>query len=171
MQPAPVPSNEPERIVALERLKVLDTEPEERFDRITREAATTLNAPIAIISMIDEEREWFKSCVGLDIRHGPRSSSFCGHALLSKYVFVVEDTTKDPRFADNPQVIGEPFLRFYAGVALRERKTELPVGVLCVKDYKPRKFSVEEMGTLIALAGRAEDELNRDVEGDEEYAE
>ena len=115
------------------------------------------------LTILDSDREWFKSYQGLEEKEGDRSISFCGHALLASDIFIVEDTLKDERFLDNPMVIGKPFVRFYAGIALfdRKHKTGLPIGVFCVKDTKPRKFDVEEMSILIDLAIRAEKELNK----------
>ena len=141
-------------------MAILDTEPEERFDRLTKEAVEKLHVPISTITILDENREWFKSCQGLDEKENKREISFCAHALLAKDIFIVEDTLKDPRFADNPMVINPPHIRFYAGMALLDHKTGQPVGVFCVKDTKPRKLSLQEMGILIDLANRAEKELN-----------
>mgnify|MGYP001575743031 CR=1 FL=1 len=160
MQTAPIPENESERLAAVHRLAILDTAPEKRFDKLTKEAAESLNMPISTISIIDENREWYKSCYGLDQKQGDRSISFCGHALLSSDIFIVEDTRNDPKFADNPAVVGPPYIRFYAGVALRDQKTNRPIGVFCVKDFKPRKLSIKEIGLIIEIANRAERELN-----------
>ena len=151
---------EDERLNVLAQLGLLDTQPEERFDRITKAAAEQLKAPIATISLIDRDREWYKSCQGLEAKQGGRDVSFCGHAMLSKNIFIVGDTLKDPRFADNPNVIGPPHIRFYAGIALRHKESGLPVGVLCVKDTKPRELSVREIGVLLDLARQAEQEIN-----------
>lgn len=151
---------ESKRIAAVKRLKLLDTASEERFDRITRRAIEELQVPISTITLIDEEREWFKSCQGLPEPEGPRATSFCGHALLSRDMFIIEDATKDPRFSDNPSVIGPPHVRFYAGMALYDEKTKLPVGVFCVKDTSPRIFSMRELEIFIELARLAEEELS-----------
>lgn len=164
MQAAPIPRNEKERLAALLELKILDTKPEHRFDVITKEALARFKVPIATISIIDSDREWFKSCQGLDVRQGPRSTSFCGHVMSSNYIFIIEDTLLDPRFADNPQVIGKPFIRFYAGVALRNKKRDMPVGVFCIKDTKPREFSRTDIADLLEFANRAEEELNKTQE-------
>jgi GAF domain-containing protein len=161
MQNAPIPANEKERIEAVHRLAILDTKPEERFDILTREAVEKLKVPMSMVSILDSDREWFKSCVGLDQTEGGRSESFCGHALLATNIFIVEDTLKDPRFADNPMVTNFPFIRFYAGVALFDYKTHQPIGVFCVKDTKPRKFTEEEVSIIVGLADRAEKELNK----------
>jgi len=161
MQVAPIPKNEKERLEAVHRMAILDTGPEERFDILTREAVEKLKVPMSMVSILDSKREWFKSCIGLDQKEGDRAVSFCGHALLAKDVFIVEDTLKDPRFADNPMVKGFPFIRFYAGVALLDNKTGQAIGVFCVKDTKPRSFGVDETAILIELAERAEKELNK----------
>jgi GAF domain-containing protein len=160
---APIPPNEKERLAAVYRMKILDTEPEERFDVLTREAVRRLKVPISTITIIDSEREWFKSCQGVDKKEGDRFVSFCGHAMLSSVLFIVEDTFKDPRFVDNPMVINPPHIRFYAGVRLLDQQTALPVGVFCIKDIKPRKLTLEETNILMDLARRAEDELNKAV--------
>ena len=161
MQIAPIPSNESERLEAVHRAAILDTQPEERFDVLTREAANKLIVPMSMVSILDSNREWFKSCVGLEQKEGDRSVSFCGHALLAKEVFIIEDTLKDKRFADNPMVVGFPFIRFYAGVALLENNTGQAIGVFCVKDTKPRSFNLAETAILLDIANRAEIELNR----------
>lgn len=161
MLPAPVPANEKERLAAVLELKILNTKPEERFDRITKMALERFQIPIATISILDSNREWFKSCQGLDAKEGPRSTSFCGHVISQKYIFVIEDTLLDSRFADNPQVTGKPFVRFYAGVALNNKKTDLTVGVFCIKDTKPRKLSREDILALKEMAMLAEEELNK----------
>ena len=160
MEKPRVHEKEGERLEAVHRLAILDTQPEERFDVLTREAVRKFGVPISMISILDKNREWYKSCQGLDQKEAARETSFCGHALLADNVFVVEDTLKDKRFADNPTVIGYPYIRFYAGVALHDQKTGLPIGVFCLKDMKPRKLTVNEISDLIALAERAEVELN-----------
>ncbi|KKR43008.1 MAG: GGDEF domain protein [Parcubacteria group bacterium GW2011_GWF1_40_6] len=161
MQNAPIPNDENKRIEAVHRLALLDTEPEERFDVLTREAAEKLKVSMSMVSILDSDREWYKSCVGFNKKEGGRAESFCGHALLATNIFIVEDTLKDSRFADNPTVIGEPFIRFYAGIALFDHKTRQPIGVFCVKDTKPKKLSVKEIGIMIDLANKAEKELNK----------
>jgi GAF domain-containing protein len=160
MVSAPIPDNEADRQTVVESFGILDTDPEERFDHITKAATEKLKAPISTVSIIDKDREWYKSCVGVQAKEGKRDVSFCGHAMLATEVFVVEDTLLDDRFKDNPSVIGKPFIRFYAGVALHDKKTHLPIGVLCVKDIVPRKLSLTEMSVLIELAKQAESELN-----------
>lgn len=163
MQKAPIPENEKERMEAVHNLAILDTEPEERFDSLTKEAVKKLNVAMSMVTVIDSGREWYKSCVGFNQKEGDRSVSFCGHALLATNIFIVEDTMKDPRFSDNPMVKNYPFIRFYAGVALFDYKTKQPVGVFCVKDTKPKKLTTEETAIIIDLAGKAEKELNKSI--------
>ena len=160
MKIAPIPKDEAKRLEVVHRMALLDTKPEERFDRLTKEAVEKLHVPISTITILDEKREWFKSCQGLDQIQGDRAISFCGHTLLAKDIFIVEDTFKDIRFSDNPMVVSAPFIRFYAGIALLDQKTGQPIGVFCVKDTKPRQFSLEEISILIDLAARAEKEIN-----------
>ncbi len=161
MQKAPIPNNEEERLAAVHEMAILDTKPEERFDALTKEAIKKLKVPISMITIIDSDREWFKSCQGLDQKEGERATSFCGHALLATNIFIVEDTSKDKRFADNPMVVGNPHIRFYAGIALFDYGTSLPIGVFCVKDVKPRALTLEEIGIIADIADRAEKELNK----------
>jgi len=163
MQKAPIPEFEDERLSALKNLKLLDTDPEERFDSITKKVTQVFSVPISTVTLIDKNREWYKSVQGLDTKEGPRETSFCGHALTHEIVFVVEDTLKDPRFADNPMVIGGPKIRFYVGKALYDHKSKLPVGVLCMKDYKPRKFSLNDMSKFLEIAEEAEREINKNA--------
>lgn len=163
MQKAIKPENEEGRMEALHKLAILDTESEERFDILTREAIEKLNVRMSMVSIIDSDREWFKSCAGIDQKESPRDVSFCGHALLATNMFVVEDTFKDSRFADNPMVIGYPFIRFYAGVALFDYKTNLPIGVFCIKDTEPKILEVDDIANMLDLAHRAEIELNKKV--------
>ncbi len=147
-----------------ERRRSVGLEPytatEERFDTITREAIEKLTCPISTITIIDTQKEWFKSFKGVEVREGQRDISMCGHALLEEMMTIVEDTWEDERFKENPMVINAPFIRFYAGMALHEQKTGLPVGVFCVKDIKPRTFSPQEIATFLELAERAEKEVN-----------
>src|SRR5438270_10055720 len=120
MIPPALPADEPERLAALQALHVLDTPPEERFDRITRVARRLFGVPIALISLVDARRQWSKSRQGLDLPEAAREVSFCGHAILGDEVFVVPDARQDPRFAANPLVTSEPHVRFYAGQPLRD---------------------------------------------------
>ena len=150
LEPA-LPPDEIERLQALYRYDVLDTPAEEVFDRITRVASALAEVPICLISLIDGDRQWFKSKVGLDVRETPRSISFCGHALLEDGHFIVSDATKDARFADNPLVTGGPGIRYYMGIPL-----EVPegpkIGTLCVIDREPRELSESTKACLHDLA-------------------
>ncbi|HAS6067836.1 TPA: diguanylate cyclase [Vibrio vulnificus] len=152
------PDNEQQRIADLHALHVLDTAAEERFDRITRLARRLFDVPIALVSLVDEDRQWFKSCFGLDSCETSREVSFCGHAILGQGAFVVEDATQDPRFADNPLVTDAPYIRFYAGVPLMYEDRSC-LGTLCIIDTQPRTLSTEERLDLIDLAKMAEREL------------
>ncbi|WP_417518958.1 ATP-binding protein [Marinobacter sp.] len=154
-----LPANERERQTALNQLRILDTPSEERFDRLTRMAARLLNAPIVLISLIDHDRQWFKSCVGLDVSETPRSISFCGHAILEKQPLVIEDTWKDERFCDNPLVTGAPNIRFYAGTPLHSADGHA-LGTLCVIDRKPRTLSEDDRQSLRDLADCAEEQIS-----------
>ncbi len=155
---APLPPNEAERLATLRGLNILDTPPEERFDRITRTAKRLFDVPIVTISLIDAERQWFKSCLGLPIRETARDISFCAHGLLCKDVLVVEDARTDSRFADNPLVTGEPWIRFYAGIPLAGLDGNR-LGMLCVIDTRPRAVTNAEIHVLRDLAAWAESEL------------
>jgi GAF domain-containing protein len=153
--------SEEERLSALRSMGILDTEPEPRFDMLTKTATQLLKVPISTISLIDQEREWFKSCQGVDTKEGPRAIAFCSEALKAEQIFIVENTLEDERFKNNPYVINKPFIRFYAGVVLRDKTTGASIGVLCVKDTKPRKMTPSEISLLLDLAGQAEEELNK----------
>ncbi|ABA73919.1 MULTISPECIES: sensor domain-containing diguanylate cyclase [Pseudomonas] len=152
------PANEAVRIQALQDLKLLDTAPEERFDRLTRLAKRLFNVPIALVTLVDKERQWFKSCVGLDTTETPRSVSFCAHAILRDELMLVPDAREDERFHDNPLVTGEPNIRFYAGYPLTVPSGN-KMGTLCLIDTKPRDLDEEERALLRDLAGMAEQEL------------
>ncbi len=164
MKKAPIPSFEEERLKALMSLNILDTAQEERFDRLTIEASEYFKVPISTITLIDKDREWYKSHHGLKENEGPRTISFCGHTILNQSIFIIEDTKEDSRFADNPMVIGPPYIRFYAGVTLFDRKSKMPVGAFCIKDVKPRALSLEEVSKLMELAKEAENELNKNIQ-------
>lgn len=158
MQTPVVPENERQRLDALRSLALLDTPAEERFDRLTRMARNMFDVPIALVSLVDENRQWFKSCCGLPVLETSRDISFCGHAILGDALFVVEDASQDPRFADNPLVTGEPYIRFYAGHPL-DVGNGLKLGTLCIIDCKPRVFGQREQALLSDLASMAESEL------------
>ena len=157
MQTPPVPANENARIAALHSLNILDTLPEERFDRLTRLAKRVFNVPYSTISMIDSQRQWFKSIQGLSLCQTTRDISFCAHAILYDEILYVENAIKDERFHDNPVVIGDPKIRFYAGCSLEVKGLKL--GTFCVFDKKARPFSAEDRQLLKDLARLAEQEL------------
>lgn len=158
MQAPAIPDYERQRLDALRRLAILDSSAEERFDRITRMARNMFEVPISLISLVDEERQWFKSRCGLDAQETPRDISFCGHAILGEAIFVVEDAARDPRFADNPLVLGAPHIRFYAGSPLHIAGG-YKVGTLCLIDRQPRQLDARERSLLTDLAGMVEHEL------------
>lgn len=159
MKKAPTPKNELERIASLYALDLLDTPPEERFDRLTKTAIQIFHVPISTLTLIDAKREWFKSCQGLSEKEGDRAISFCGHALVEDEMLVIPDTTKDERFTDNPMVTGKPFIRFYAGVPILSVDGQR-IGVFCIKDTKPREFSKQDRELLESLAVWAELEIS-----------
>lgn len=159
MQTAPIPSNESDRITSLKKLKILDTPPEERFDRITKLATRVFNVPISTITLVDANREWFKSVCGLDTTEGDRAISFCGHAMLEDEILIIPDAKKDPRFSDNPMVVGEPFIRFYAGAPIFSADGAR-IGTFCIKGHDPREFSDDEKETLKGMAKWVELEIN-----------
>ncbi|WP_199329096.1 ATP-binding protein [Coleofasciculus sp. FACHB-1120] len=159
MTTVPLPPNEIERLEALRRYNILDTPPEESFDRITALAARLFDVPIALVSLVDQFRAWFKSCYGFDTREINREATMCSFAILSKDVFVVADTRNDPRFACKPYAISEPGIRFYAGAPLIA-KDGFNLGTLCLVDSKPRhELTVEQRATLADLAAMVVDEL------------
>lgn len=147
----PTPANEAARLARLRSYDVLDTLPEADFDDFTALASRLLQVPIALISLVDEERQWFKSRVGLEANATPRSWAFCAHAIHSPELLVVEDALADPRFAHSPLVAGEPHIRFYAGCPLVS-PDGLALGTLCVIDREPRALSPEDADTLRRLA-------------------
>lgn len=158
MKAPPIPTNEEQRLDALHALRVLDSPVEERFERITRLAQKYFNVAIAAITLVDEERQWFKSIQGLAARETERDISFCGHAILEDALFVVEDASQDPRFSDNPLVTGEPNIRFYAGIPLRARN-RMAIGTLCIIDNKPHNPDTMDLLALQDLAALAEREF------------
>ena len=156
------PATPPMRPIVLTRSAnsgLLDSDPEERFDRLTRLAQEIFDAPIALVSLVDETRQWFKSNQGLSASETSREVSFCGHAILGDDIFVVPDATQDPRFADNPLVAGSPDIRFYAGAPL-STKDGYAIGTLCVIDTVPRDWSQSQSRVLRDLADLVQSELN-----------
>lgn len=158
MQAPAKPVDEGKRLETLRALKILDTSPEERFDRLTRLAKRLFGVPISLISLVDDERQWFKSSVGLAASETPRDISFCGHAILGDQVFLVPDAALDERFRDNPLVTGDPNIRFYAGCPLTVANGS-KIGTLCLIDRKPRVLSDDDRELLADLAAMAEQEI------------
>ena len=148
---APIPEDEPARLTSLRALNLLDTEPEERFDRITRLATALFNVPKATITLVDESRQWFKSCQGTTGREDPRDASFCAHVVYNREPMIVVDTLCDERFADNPLVLGGPRIRFYAGYPLTLDDGSC-IGTLCLLDTRPRTFEESDLEQLRDLA-------------------
>jgi len=154
----PVGRDEATRLVALSASGLIDTPPEARFDRIVRLAAQVTGSPIALVSLLTSTRQWFKARVGVEAQETPREWAFCSHAILAGESFVVEDAAADPRFRDNPLVQGDPKIRFYAGVPLRDGAGKA-LGTLCVIDREPRRLRGAELQALIDLADIASEEL------------
>ncbi len=154
------PNTEKRRLAALDRLGILDTPPEERFERLTRIARQYYQVKIALFTIVDNERQWFKSRQGLATPETPRSVAFCDYAIQQDKVFLVADATEDPRFRKNPLVTGEPFIRFYAGMPVRE-PSGFKIGTLCIIDDKPRQLNEVDLDVLRNLASIVEDELER----------
>jgi phosphoribosyl 1,2-cyclic phosphodiesterase/CheY-like chemotaxis protein len=155
---AALPADEEKRLAAVYRLGLLDTDAEERFDRHARIAAAALDAPIALVSLVDRERQWYKAHYGFDFSETSRDMGFCSHAILDSAPLVISDALHDDRFADNPVVVGEPHVRFYAGVPLHAADGER-VGALCIVDHKPRNLSAAQLRMLQDIARLVEEEL------------
>ena len=151
MQKPQIPLNESDRQAALERYNILDTLPEQEYDDLTQLAASICGTPIALISLIDRDRQWFKSRVGIDATETPRDIAFCGHVVANNEVLNIPDVHQDPRFADNPLVVNEPKIRFYAGVPLRT-SDNFTLGTLCVIDRQPRDLTPTQIQQLEALS-------------------
>ena len=149
---------ESERLAALRSYRVLDTPPEPEFDDLVQLAARACQTPVALISLIDERRQWFKAQVGLGVRQTPLDRSICLSAMLLPGLTIVPDLTEDPRFVGNPLVTGEPHLRFYAGAVLRT-PDGVPLGALCVLDHMPRDITQEQASTLTMLARQVMSQL------------
>ncbi len=153
-----MPNDEEVRLESLRALKILDTTPEERYDRLTRLAKRLFGVPIALVSLVDADRQWFKSSIGLDAKEGPRETSFCGHAILGDDVFEVQDALLDERFNDNPAVINSPNVRFYAGYPLKVPNGS-KIGTLCIADQHPRHLAEDDKVLLRDLARMVESEI------------
>jgi phosphoribosyl 1,2-cyclic phosphodiesterase/DNA-binding response OmpR family regulator len=156
---ASTPEDEERRLASLRELRILDTEPEERFDRITRLAAAVFDVPIALVSLVDKDRQWFKSCYGITATETSREVSFCAHVVFNRQAMFVSDTLLDPRFGDNPMVVNEPRVRFYAGCPLILADGSC-VGTLCLVDTRPRSLEGRDVGLLRDLRDLTVQELH-----------
>jgi len=148
--PAPITSADAARVAALNRYAILDSEPEQSFDDLVILAAHICKMPMAMLSLVDDHRQWFKSRFGVQVRETPREISICTHAIQQSDLFIVPDTLQDPRFRENPLVTGEPHVRFYAGTPL-VNEDGFALGTLCVLDREPRELEVDQKEALNAL--------------------
>ncbi len=153
-----LPLNETQRLKSLHSLRILDTPSEERYDRITRMAKRIFGVEICLVSLVDSNRQWFKSRQGLDACETSREISFCGHAILGEEPFIVSDALEDERFADNPLVTGPPNIRFYAGCPVHSPEG-FRIGTLCIIDAEPKLLDQDDVKTLKDLAAMIEDEI------------
>ncbi|MBT8065638.1 MAG: sensor domain-containing diguanylate cyclase [Gammaproteobacteria bacterium] len=158
MREPAMPIDETARLMSLHSLRILDTPSEERYDRLTRMAKRLFGVQIALVSLVDSDRQWFKSKQGLDACQTSRAISFCGHAILSREPLIVNDASKDPRFADNPLVTDGPNIRFYAGYPIRD-PDGFNIGTLCLIDPEPRNMSPDDIESLRDMAEMVEDEI------------
>lgn len=159
MKKAKLPQNEKERIDALYELDILDTLEEQAYNDLTQLAATICGVPISLVSLVNEDRQWFKSHYGLEATETPRDLAFCAHAILSDEIFYIPNSENDERFKDNPLVLGPPFVKFYAGVPLKVNGDK-NIGTLCVIDNKPRNLTDEQLDSLRRLGRQVESLLD-----------
>ncbi len=158
MQKPATPHDEKTRVDSLRALNILDSSPEERFDRITRLAKRMFGVPVALVSLVDADRQWFLSSFGLEVKETPRDISFCGHAILGDEIMTVPDTALDPRFNNNPLVVDAPNIRFYAGCPISIPNGS-KLGTICLIDQSPRGFDDEDKVLLRDLARLVEQEV------------
>jgi GAF domain-containing protein len=151
MTKVPIPEHESERLAALREYRILDTEAEHTYDDIVTLAAQVCEVPVALVSLVDEARQWFKASIGVIRRETPRDVAFCAHTILQHKPLVVRDATRDKRFADNALVRGEPHIRFYTGIPLISPEG-MALGTLCVIDRQPRELTAAQMKALEALS-------------------
>lgn len=154
----PIAANEGQRLQAVQRSGLVDTAPEKSFDRLTRLAGNILAMPVSLMTLLTPNRQWFKSRQGIDMTETPRNWAFCNQTILQRDLFVVEDLTRDKRYAANPAVDGAPYFRFYAGAPVID-PDGFAIGSFCVMDYKPRQIDREQSETLSALAALASDQI------------
>ena len=154
----PVPSNEQERLEVLKHLDLLDSSPDPAFDDLCREAAQSFAAPIALITLLNAHRQWFKARVGLDVCETTRDASFCNYVVAEDAILIVPDATRDPRFSDNPLVVGPPYIRFYAGAPLYYGEG-IRLGALCIIDQRPRSAAEVDVESLRGLADQVAGEI------------
>jgi len=154
----PVPSNELERLAVLRSLELLDTPQDQAFDDLCRKAAQAFNAPVALITLLDEDRQWFKARIGFEPCETSRDASFCNYVVAEDMVLIVPDATQDPRFAANPLVVGPPYIRFYAGAPLYYGD-DIRLGALCIIDQRPRSADEIDLAMLQQLADQVAGEI------------
>lgn len=150
---APLPDNEAARLETLRQYEILDTEPEESFNDLTRLAAYICNTPVALISLVDSNRQWFKAKVGVEAKETSRDISFCAHAIMQDGPFIVRDALDDERFRSNPLVTSDPYIRFYAGSPLMSPEG-FKIGTLCVVDRYPRELNSQQIAALKVLGNQ-----------------
>lgn len=156
----PMLDSEQQRLIALADSGLMDSPPDAMLDRLTWLASRITGCPTALVSLLTSERQWFKSRVGLDVSQTPREAAFCSHAIMAPEGMVVEDAQADSRFADNPLVVGAPFIRFYAGVPITDAESNR-LGTLCVLDSKPHQLSADQLRGLVELAAMVTAEISR----------